>query len=66
MGAAERIWEMFLTDKLTDEALKFLDETKRDEPFLLYFSHYTVRGPLMAKAVRSDSLTPRERIVQFM
>ena len=38
----------YLTDKLTDEAVKFIDGTKRDQPFLLYFSYYTVHGPLMA------------------
>ncbi len=38
----------YLTDKLTDAAVDFLDKTKRDEPFLLYFSYYTVHGPLMA------------------
>ena len=38
----------FLTDKLTDAALDFLDSTKRDRPFLLYFSYYTLHAPLMA------------------
>ncbi len=39
----------FLTDKLTDAAVAFLEE-KKDEPFLLYFSYYTVHGPIMAPA----------------
>ncbi|QTN34185.1 sulfatase [Akkermansiaceae bacterium] len=38
----------FLTDKLTDAAVDFLGNTKRDQPFLLYFSYYTVHAPLMA------------------
>jgi arylsulfatase A len=38
----------YLTDKLTDQAISFLDKTKRDTPFLLYFSYYTIHGPLMA------------------
>lgn len=38
----------YLTDKLTDEALKFL-EANRDKPFLLYLSHYAVHIPLQAK-----------------
>jgi arylsulfatase A-like enzyme len=38
----------YLTDRLTDEALKFL-ESKKDEPFLLYLSHYAVHIPLQAK-----------------
>ena len=38
----------YLTDRLTDEALKFL-EAKKDKPFLLYLSHYAVHIPLQAK-----------------
>jgi len=38
----------FLTDKLTDAAVDFLDKTKREQPFLLYFSYHTVHCPLMA------------------
>jgi arylsulfatase A-like enzyme len=38
----------YLTDSLTDEAIAFLDKTRRDKPFLLYFSYYTVHAPLMA------------------
>jgi arylsulfatase A-like enzyme len=38
----------YLTDRLTDEALKFL-EAEKDKPFLLYLSHYAVHIPLQAK-----------------
>jgi len=38
----------YLTDRLTDEALKFLDAAK-DRPFFLYLSHYAVHIPLQAK-----------------
>jgi arylsulfatase A-like enzyme len=38
----------YLTDRLTDEALKFI-EANAKKPFLLYFSHYTVHIPLQAK-----------------
>lgn len=38
----------YLTDKLTDAAIGFLDKTRRDTPFLLYFAYYTVHAPLMA------------------
>ncbi len=37
----------FLTDALTDQAIEFIDEN-RDDPFFLYFSYYTVHGPIMA------------------
>jgi len=38
----------YLTDRLTDESLKFL-EANKDRPFLLYFSHYAVHTPIEAK-----------------
>jgi len=38
----------YLTDRLADEAVKFIDANK-DRPFLLYLPHYAVHMPLMAK-----------------
>ena len=38
----------YLTDRLTDEALKFIT-ANRDRPFYLYFAHYAVHAPLMGK-----------------
>ena len=38
----------YLTDRLTDEAVKFIREN-RDVPFFLYFPHYGVHTPLQAK-----------------
>lgn len=38
-----------LTDTLTDEAVKIIQEWK-DNPFFIYFSYYTVHTPLQAKA----------------
>ncbi len=38
----------YLTDRLTDEAIRFLDAHK-DGPFLLYLSHYAVHTPLQSK-----------------
>jgi arylsulfatase A-like enzyme len=38
----------YLTDRLTDESLKLIERSK-DEPFLLYLSHYAVHIPLEAK-----------------
>ena len=37
----------YLTDRLTDEALAFI-ETHRDRPFFVYLSHYAVHTPLQA------------------
>jgi arylsulfatase A-like enzyme len=38
----------YLTDRITDEALRFLDKNK-DKPFFLYLPHYAVHTPLQAK-----------------
>jgi arylsulfatase A-like enzyme len=38
----------YLTDRLTDEALEFIDKNQ-DNPFFLYLTHYTVHTPLQAK-----------------
>ncbi len=38
----------YLTDRLTDEALKFI-EANKDRPFFLYLPHYAVHTPLQAK-----------------
>ena len=52
----------YLTDRLTDEALAFLDQ-KKEEPFLLYLSHFAVHTPIQSKedltsryAARADSM----------
>lgn len=37
----------YLTDRLTDEALKFIRQNK-NEPFFMYLSHYAVHTPLQA------------------
>ncbi|MGB0583211.1 MAG: sulfatase, partial [Limisphaerales bacterium] len=39
----------YLTDTLTDEAVKIIQEWK-DDPFFIYFSYYNVHTPLQAKA----------------
>ena len=38
----------YLTDRLTDEAVKFIREN-RERPFFLYLPHYAVHTPLQAK-----------------
>lgn len=35
----------YLTDRLTDEALKWIEQNK-EKPFFLYFSHYAVHDPI--------------------
>jgi arylsulfatase A-like enzyme len=38
----------YLTDRLTDEAIQFITDNKK-QPFFLYFPHYGVHTPLEAK-----------------
>ena len=40
----------YLTDRLTTEAIRVMDEfSKQDKPWLLYTSYYTVHGPFNSK-----------------
>ena len=48
----------YLTDRLTDEAITFLHES-RDHPFFLYFPHYGVHTPLQA---RKEMIARYERV----
>jgi len=43
----------YLTDRLTDESLKFLEANKH-RPFLLYLSHYAVHTPIESKPALTD------------
>jgi len=47
----------YLTDRLTDEAMQFLEEN-RENPFFLYLSHYAVHTPLEAPKVLVDKYMP--------
>ena len=47
-GLADAPEGQYLTDRLTDEALKFI-EINRSQPFFLYLPHYAVHTPLAAK-----------------
>lgn len=39
----------YLTDRLTDEALKLIDQRRADQPFFLNLWHYAVHGPQQGK-----------------
>ena len=36
----------YLTERLTDESISFLESRKKDQPFLLYLSYYNVHTPI--------------------
>jgi arylsulfatase A len=46
----------YLTDRLTDEAIHFV-ESNRDRPFLLYLTHYGVHRPMQAPQELIDKYT---------
>lgn len=47
-GLEDGVEGEYLTDRLTDETVKFI-EANTDRPFLVYLSHYAVHTPLEAK-----------------
>ncbi|MHC4155841.1 MAG: sulfatase [Planctomycetota bacterium] len=49
----------YLTDRLTEEALSFM-EKNRDRPFFLYLSHYAVHPPIQAKKAMIDKYKNKE------
>jgi len=48
----------YLTDRLTDEALRFMN-ANADRPFFLYLSHYAVHTPIEAKAALAARFAAR-------
>ncbi len=51
----------YLTDRLTDEAISFI-ETNKDKPFFLYLTHYAVHTPLEAKQDLVDYYNTPEKV----
>ena len=52
----------YLTDRLTDESLAFLDKAKQhDKPFLLCLWHYAVHTPLAAKQAVIERYTAKAK-----
>ena len=54
----------YLTDRLTDYAADFLRQNQNN-PFLLYFSYYTVHSPFIAKPELVDKYTRKQRTGDF-
>ena len=50
----------YLTDRLTDEALRFIEE-KKDGPFLLVLAHYAVHTPIQAPDELSNKYRQKVR-----
>ncbi len=54
----------YITDRLTDESLNFLD-TAYQKPFLLYLSHYAVHRPLEAKQEKTEKYRKKLDDMQY-
>ena len=50
----------YLTDRLTDEAIKLISE-HCDEPFFLYFAHYAVHTPIQAPSTLVEKYRAKAR-----
>lgn len=44
----------YLTERLTEESVKFLEERDADRPFLLYLSYYNIHTPIQAYKKQID------------
>lgn len=44
----------YLTERLTEESIKFIDSRDKDKPFLLYLSYYNVHTPVQPYKKRVD------------
>jgi arylsulfatase A-like enzyme len=61
----------YLTERLTEESIRFLEKRDSDKPFLLYLSYYNIHTPIQAyrkhighyqkKADKFSSTTPTEQ-----
>lgn len=61
----------YLTDRLTDEAMKWVEKNK-NKPFFLYLSHFAVhdpiqgRGDLVVKYEKKRNALPKQNYTQFI
>jgi arylsulfatase A-like enzyme len=63
--------EEYLTERLTEESIRFIEEREVDKPFLLYLSYYNIHTPIQAyrkhighyqkKAEKFSGATPTEQ-----
>jgi len=56
----------YLTDRLTSEAIRVMEGfTKKDKPWLLYMSYYTVHAPFHSKAEKKAPYTSKTKNPAF-
>lgn len=51
----------YLTDRLTDEAIKLIQNSDKDKPFFLNFWHYAVHTPIQAKQADIDKYVAKAK-----
>jgi len=52
----------YLTDRLTTEAIRIMDDfSRKEKPWLLYMSYYTVHGPFHSKAEKTRKYAEKAR-----
>lgn len=56
--------DRYLTDRLTDESIEFLDQRDTEDPFLLYFSFYTVHTPVQGNDQYDDYFTEKAKTLK--
>ncbi len=51
----------YLTDRITDEAIRLITDRKRDQPFFLNMSHYAVHVPIQSKPEDVDRFKEKSK-----
>ena len=63
LGGFEAPEGEYLTDRLTDDALKYIEENK-ENPFFLYFAHFAVHDPIEGRQDLVENLRQAEEMMR--
>ena len=55
----------YLTDRLTDETIRYIKSAPKDKPFFAYLSYYTVHLPMQAKPEKIEKYRKKLAAMQF-
>ena len=62
-GLVEGMDGEYLTDRLTDEAIEFM-ESHQNQPFFVYLSHYAVHTPIQSKKELETKYTQKKEFIR--